>query len=77
MAHDYLWLAALPAGSTRVGVVCNLAELGEFAEGQTLGAEALRIAEAAERPFSLTQVLGLEQLTPRSLVQKPCRVFRQ
>jgi DNA-binding winged helix-turn-helix (wHTH) protein/tetratricopeptide (TPR) repeat protein len=63
LTHESLGLAALPAVSTRVSLVYNLTELGEFPEGRALGTEALRIAEAAGQPFSLTQAYrGLGRL---------------
>jgi tetratricopeptide (TPR) repeat protein len=55
LSQEYFGLAALPAVSTRVSMVYNLTELGAFSEGVVLGSEALRIAEAAGQPFSLTQ----------------------
>jgi len=44
---------SVPAVSSRAWLVLGLAELGEFAEGITPGAEALRMAEAAGHPYSL------------------------
>jgi hypothetical protein len=37
VTHDYLGLAALPAVSARVSMARNLAELGEFPEGEAFG----------------------------------------
>jgi tetratricopeptide (TPR) repeat protein len=57
--------AGLPAVSSRVYVVRSLAELGEFPEGSARGAEAVRIAETIEQPFSLADAyygLGLLHL---------------
>jgi tetratricopeptide (TPR) repeat protein len=62
-SQEYFGLAALPAVSVRVSMVYNLTELGEFSEGMVLGSEALRMAEAAAQPFSLTQAYrGLGRL---------------
>jgi class 3 adenylate cyclase/tetratricopeptide (TPR) repeat protein len=52
--------AGLPSVSSRVYLVRSLAELGEFPEGSARGAEAVRIAETIEQPFSLCDAyLGL------------------
>ena len=47
--------AGLPAVISRAYLVGCLAELGEFAEGVALGEEGIRLAEAADHPFSLGQ----------------------
>src|SRR5262249_929191 len=47
--------AGVPAVTSRAYLVGCLAELGEFAEGIALGNEAIRIAPAANHPFSLGQ----------------------
>ncbi len=44
----------LPSVDSRASLVRCLAELGEFAEGIGIGEEGIRIAEAADHPFSLT-----------------------
>ena len=49
--------AALPAVTSRAYLVGCLAELGEFGEGIGVGEEAIKIAEAANHPFSLGQAL--------------------
>jgi class 3 adenylate cyclase/tetratricopeptide (TPR) repeat protein len=55
--------AGLPSISCRVHLVRSLAELGEFSEGSARGAEAVRIAETVEQPFSLADAyLGLGRL---------------
>jgi class 3 adenylate cyclase/tetratricopeptide (TPR) repeat protein len=43
---------------SRVFLVLCLAELGAFAEGHTLGDEAIQIAEAVDNPFSRTEAYG-------------------
>jgi tetratricopeptide (TPR) repeat protein len=48
-------MTGLPAVMSRTWLVGCLADLGEFDEGTTRGDEAIRLAEAAEHPFSLTQ----------------------
>jgi tetratricopeptide (TPR) repeat protein len=55
LTRESFGLAALPAVSARVNMVYSLTELGEFPEGIELGIAALKIAEAAGHPFSLTQ----------------------
>jgi tetratricopeptide (TPR) repeat protein len=47
--------AGVPAVISRAYLVGCLTELGDFAEGASLGDEAIRLAEAAEHPFSLGQ----------------------
>jgi class 3 adenylate cyclase/tetratricopeptide (TPR) repeat protein len=49
--------AALPAVISRAYLGACLAEIGEFADGIRLGEDAIRIAEAANHPFSLGQAL--------------------
>src|SRR5206468_1852763 len=46
--------AGLPSVVCRAWLVRSLAELGEFAEGSVHGAEAVRIAETVEQPFTLS-----------------------
>jgi tetratricopeptide (TPR) repeat protein len=41
--------------SSRFRLVQSLAELGDFSEGNTQGAEAVRLAETVEQPFTLSQ----------------------
>jgi tetratricopeptide (TPR) repeat protein len=48
-------LPGLASVLSRTFLVRALAELGEFAEGRARGEEGLRIAEAVDHPFSLTQ----------------------
>ncbi|MEX2220460.1 MAG: AAA family ATPase [Candidatus Rokuibacteriota bacterium] len=47
--------AGVPAVISRAYLVGCQSELGEFAEGASLGDEAIRLAEVAEHPFSLGQ----------------------
>jgi class 3 adenylate cyclase/tetratricopeptide (TPR) repeat protein len=49
--------ASLPAVVSRGHLAWSLAELGDFAEGNSVGEEAVRIAEEAEEPFSLAIAL--------------------
>src|SRR5215471_8207834 len=48
---------ALPAVVSRGHLVWSLAELGDFAEERGLGAEAVRLAERAEQPYSVAIAL--------------------
>jgi DNA-binding winged helix-turn-helix (wHTH) protein/class 3 adenylate cyclase/tetratricopeptide (TPR) repeat protein len=52
-------LAVIPAVSSRAFLAWCLAELGAFAEGQRHGEAALRLAEAADHPFSLALACAL------------------
>ena len=57
--------AASPAIASRTWLAWSLAELGEFAEGMALGAEAFQMAAAAGHPYSLINAyygLGLLHL---------------
>jgi class 3 adenylate cyclase/tetratricopeptide (TPR) repeat protein/DNA-binding XRE family transcriptional regulator len=58
LLHEHFGLAPYPALSTRHRMAWCLAELGEFAEGADLGDEAVRLAEALDRPFDLAYVLS-------------------
>jgi tetratricopeptide (TPR) repeat protein len=55
MSQERFGLAALPAVSTRFSLVNCLTELGQFSEGISVGEDALRLAEAAQHPFSIYQ----------------------
>jgi hypothetical protein len=46
-------MTGLPSVLSRVHLSWSLAELGAFAEGVARGEEGVRIAEAADHPFSL------------------------
>ena len=48
-------MTGLPAVMSRTWLVSCLADLGAFDEGTARGAEAVRLAEAVDHPFSLTQ----------------------
>jgi tetratricopeptide (TPR) repeat protein len=64
--------AGIPSVSSRVHLVRSLAELGEFPEGSVRGAEAVRIAETIEQPFSLGDAylgLGILHLRQGNLPQ--------
>jgi DNA-binding winged helix-turn-helix (wHTH) protein/tetratricopeptide (TPR) repeat protein len=52
-------LAVIPAVSSRAFLAWCLAELGAFAEGWEHGEAALRLAEAADHPFSLALACAL------------------
>ncbi len=56
MTDRFGW-AALPAVTSRAYLCACLAELGDFAEGISLGDEAIKIAETANHPFSAGQAL--------------------
>jgi len=55
LLRERFGMTGLPAVLSRTWLVWCLADLGEFDEGRVRGDEAIRIAEAAEHPFSLTQ----------------------
>jgi len=54
-AKERFGWAALPAVLARAYLVGCFGELGEFADGIGLGEEAIKIAEAANHPFSIGQ----------------------
>jgi tetratricopeptide (TPR) repeat protein len=49
--------AVLPAAISRAHIALSLAELGGFAEGSSVGEEAVRTAEEAEHPYSISIAL--------------------
>ena len=55
LLRERFGMTGLPAVMSRTWLVSCLADLGEFDEGIARGDEAMRLAEAAEHPFSLTQ----------------------
>jgi tetratricopeptide (TPR) repeat protein len=55
--HSARFGQALPAVVSRGHIVWSLAELGDFAEERGMGAEAVRLAEVAEQPYSLAIAL--------------------
>jgi class 3 adenylate cyclase/tetratricopeptide (TPR) repeat protein len=55
LLHERFGMTGLPAVMSRTWLVGCLADLGEFDEGTARGDEAIRLAEAVESPFSLTQ----------------------
>jgi predicted ATPase len=58
--YERLGEAGSPSVFSRAWLVRSLAELGDFREGNIHGAEAMRIAETVEQPFSLSGAyLGL------------------
>jgi class 3 adenylate cyclase/tetratricopeptide (TPR) repeat protein len=70
LLHERLGQWAHPSVAARDCMVRCLAELGEFAEGTSLGEEALRIAEVGHVPTRLTALgLGLLHLRRGSLGQ--------
>jgi tetratricopeptide (TPR) repeat protein len=52
-ARERFGMFVLPSAFSLSFIAWSLAELGDFAEGAAVGEEALRIAEAAEHPFSV------------------------
>ena len=63
LTHEPFRLAGLPSVISRTNLVWCLAELGEFTEGIALGEEGIRIAEAADNPYSVISAhLGLGTL---------------
>ena len=72
-------LAGLPTLHSRVWLVLCLAELGAFAEGHEHGAEALGIATAVARPYSLLMActgLGLLDLRQGDLASAVAHLER-
>ena len=55
--HERLGLAGLPSVTSRTFLVFCLAEMGEFEEAALRGSEAVRLAEAADHPYSLAHAL--------------------
>jgi class 3 adenylate cyclase/tetratricopeptide (TPR) repeat protein len=53
LVRERFGMALLPAVYSRTVLLWCLAERGEFVEGIPVGDEAIRIAEAAEHPFSI------------------------
>jgi class 3 adenylate cyclase/tetratricopeptide (TPR) repeat protein len=78
-ARERFGMFVLPAPFSLSFVAWALAELGEFAEGAATGEEALRIAEAAEHPFSCGYAhLGLGVLFLRQGdVRRALRAFER
>jgi class 3 adenylate cyclase/tetratricopeptide (TPR) repeat protein len=65
LLREHLGMPALVSVLSRNWLVRCLAELGAFAEGTTLGDEAIQIAEAVDHPFSLIEAyssVGLRSL---------------
>ena len=57
LIHERFGLPGIASVVSRSYLVWCLAELGEFTEGIARGEEAVRIAEAADHPFSLSNAL--------------------
>jgi tetratricopeptide (TPR) repeat protein len=55
LLRERFGMTGLPAVMSRTWLVWCLADLGEFDAGIARGDEAIRLAEATEHPFSLTQ----------------------
>jgi class 3 adenylate cyclase/tetratricopeptide (TPR) repeat protein len=53
LVRERFGMAVLPAVYSRTVLVWSLAELGEFDDGLTIGQENIRMAEAAEHPYSI------------------------
>ncbi len=53
LIRERFGMTGLPSVLSRVYLSWSLAELGAFAEGFTRGEEGVRVAEAADQPFSL------------------------
>ena len=65
--------------ASRFRLVWSLAELGDFIEGHTQGAEAVRIAETVEQPFPLSNAylgIGLLHLRQGDLPQAIARLAK-
>src|SRR5215212_7197865 len=67
LGHQRFGLHFMPAVNPRVWLARCLVARGEFAEAAALADEALRIAEAADHPFSL--VSALQAVGVRHLLQ--------
>jgi class 3 adenylate cyclase/tetratricopeptide (TPR) repeat protein len=67
LGHERFGLHFMPAVNPRVWLTRCLIARGEFAEAAALADEALRIAEAADHPFSL--VSALQAVGARHLLQ--------
>jgi class 3 adenylate cyclase/tetratricopeptide (TPR) repeat protein len=52
LVRERFGMFVLPSSFSRSFAAWGLADMGEFAEGSAVGEEALRIAKAAEHPFS-------------------------
>jgi len=71
--------ATLPSVAARYWYVRSLAELGEFAEGSIHGAEAVRLAETVEQPFTLSNAylcIGFLHLRQGDLPQAIARLAK-
>ena len=55
LIRERFGMTGLPAVMSRTWLVSCLADLGAFDEGTARGEEAVRLAEAVDHPFSLTQ----------------------
>jgi class 3 adenylate cyclase/tetratricopeptide (TPR) repeat protein len=55
LIHERFGMTGFPAVMARTWSVSCLADLGAFDEGTAWGEEAVRLAEAGDHPFSLTQ----------------------
>jgi class 3 adenylate cyclase/tetratricopeptide (TPR) repeat protein len=55
LIHERFGMTGLPSVMAQTMLVSCLADLGAFHEGTTRGEEAVRMAEAGDDPFSLTQ----------------------
>jgi class 3 adenylate cyclase/tetratricopeptide (TPR) repeat protein len=55
LIHERFGMTGLPSVMSRTWLVWCLADLGAFDEGAAWGGEAVRLAEAVDHPFSLTQ----------------------
>jgi tetratricopeptide (TPR) repeat protein len=63
LLREHFGMTGLPAVLSRVHLSWSLAELGAFAEGIARGEEGVRIAEAADHPFSrIWAYAGIGQL---------------
>jgi tetratricopeptide (TPR) repeat protein len=55
LVHERFGMTGLPSVMSLTMLISCLADLGAFDEGTTRGAEAVRMAEMGDDPFSLTQ----------------------
>jgi tetratricopeptide (TPR) repeat protein len=72
LLHEHLGMPGLPSVLSHSFLTCSLAECGAFAEGRASAEEGVRIAEAADHPFSrvaASRAIGFQSLCKGNLHQ--------